>query len=497
MLKKNIGYTRRNASFNFKLVARLQGSLLMLESLFFLFCIAMSVYYGEETSWAFCLSFAISVVFGVIGILLGRGASTVIGKREGSVIVTGTWIIFSFIGLLPYWVSGYIPSFTDAFFETMSGFTTTGSTILPNIEVIPRSLLFWRSLTHWIGGLGIVVITMAILPIFGFNGSQIYTAEVTGLSKEKLHPKISGTAKRLFIIYLVMSFSGIAALWLAGMSPFDAVNHALSTVSTGGFSTKNTSIAYWHSPAIEWIIIVLMTGSAINLSLYYFLAVGNFRRFFKDEEMRTLIAIIVSTSAIIVFTQLIFWGFPLEDIGENVRGALFTVSSLISTTGFYSVDYSGWISVAYMLLLLTFVGGSAGSTSGGVKVIRVLLVFKYCYYEFKRMVHPHAVFPVRYNGRAVKEEYITRMLAFILLYVILSLFGAMILCMSGLGFEESISSMVSCLGNVGPGLGHLGPLDNYQSLPAFAKWFMSFAMLVGRLEFFTVLLIFTPNFWKR
>ncbi len=497
MLKKNIGYTRRNASFNFKLVARLQGSLLMLESLFFLFCIAMSVYYGEETSWAFCLSFAISVVFGVIGILLGRGASTVIGKREGSVIVTGTWIIFSFIGLLPYWVSGYIPSFTDAFFETMSGFTTTGSTILPNIEVIPRSLLFWRSLTHWIGGLGIVVITMAILPIFGFNGSQIYTAEVTGLSKEKLHPKISGTAKRLFIIYLVMSFSGIAALWLAGMSPFDAVNHALSTVSTGGFSTKNTSIAYWHSPAIEWIIIVLMTGSAINLSLYYFLAVGNFRRFFKDEEMRTLIAIIVSTSAIIVFTQLIFWGFPLEDIGENVRGALFTVSSLISTTGFYSVDYSGWISVAYMLLLLTFVGGSAGSTSGGIKVIRVLLVFKYCYYEFKRMVHPHAVFPVRYNGRAVKEEYITRMLAFILLYVILSLFGAMILCMSGLGFEESISSMVSCLGNVGPGLGHLGPLDNYQSLPAFAKWFMSFAMLVGRLEFFTVLLIFTPNFWKR
>ena len=294
-----------------------------------------------------------------------------------------------------------------------------------------------------------------------------------------------------------MSFSGIAALWLAGMSPFDAVNHALSTVSTGGFSTKNTSIAYWHSPAIEWIIIVLMTGSAINLSLYYFLAVGNFRRFFKDEEMRTLIAIIVSTAAIIVFTQLIFWGFPLEDIGENVRGALFTVSSLISTTGFYSVDYSGWISVAYMLLLLTFVGGSAGSTSGGIKVIRVLLVFKYCYYEFKRMIHPHAVFPVRYNGRAVKEEYITRMLAFILLYVILSLFGAMILCISGLGFEESISSMVSCLGNVGPGLGHLGPLDNYQSLPAFAKWFMSFAMLVGRLEFFTVLLIFTPNFWKR
>lgn len=486
-----------STGFNYALVARIQGGLLMIESLFFLLCAGVAYYYGDNTVLYFGISFALSVVLGLTGLRLGRGASTIIGKREGSVIVTLTWVIFSFIGVLPYWLSGYISSFTDAFFETMSGFTTTGATILPDIEALPRSLLFWRSLTHWIGGLGIIVITMAVLPIFGFNGSQVYSAEVTGLSKEKLHPKMSGTAKRLFMIYLCFSFSGILALWLAGMDWFDAVNHSLSAVSTGGFSTKNTSIAYWDSPSVEWVIIVLMTGSGINLSLYYFLATGKLKKFFNDEEMRTFLTIIISATLIITVAQLGVLGFSVDDIGDNIRGNLFTVSSLISTTGFYSVDYSGWLAVAYILLLLTFIGGSAGSTSGGVKVIRVLLVFKYCYYEFKRMIHPHAVFPVRYNGRAVKEDIITRMLAFILLYVILSLLGSAVLCFSGLGFEESISSMISCLGNVGPGLGHLGPLDNYYSIPAFSKWFMSFAMLVGRLEFFTVLLIFTPTFWRR
>lgn len=486
-----------NTGFNYALVARIQGGLMIIESLFFLLCAGVALYYGDDTTAYFGVSFAISVVLGLIGLRLGRGASTIIGKREGSVIVTLTWVIFSFIGMLPYWLSRYVPSFTDAFFETMSGFTTTGATILPDIEVLPHSLLFWRSLTHWIGGLGIIVITMAVLPIFGFNGSQVFKAEVTGLSKEKLHPKMSGTAKRLFMIYIVFTVSGIVALWLAGMGWFDAINHSLSAVSTGGFSTKNTSISYWNSPAIEWIIIVLMTGSGINLSLYYFLFTGKIKKFFNDEEMRTFIIIILLATLSIMVAQLGVLNFSLNDIVDNIRGNLFTVVALISTTGFYSVDYSGWLAVSYILLLLTFIGGSAGSTSGGVKVIRVLLVFKYCYYEFKRMIHPHAVFPVLYNGHAVKEDIITRMLAFILLYVILSLLGSAVLCFSGLGFEESISSMVSCLGNVGPGLGHLGPLDNYYSIPDFSKWFMSFAMLVGRLEFFTVLLIFTPAFWRR
>ena len=489
--------SRFNTGFNHRLVAKIQGSLLVIESLFFLLCAVAALYFGENTSIYFLLSFFISLVLGFLALWIGRGSSTLIGKREGSVIVTVTWIIFSFIGLLPYFLSGAIPDFTDAFFETISGFTTTGASILVDIEAMPRSLLLWRSLTHWIGGLGIIVITMAVLPIFGFQGSQIYTAEVTGLSKEKLHPKVSGTAKILLGIYLFITFVGVFSLHFAGMNWFDAVNHSLSTVSTGGFSTRNTSIAYWQSPAIEWVTIAIMTFSSINLSLYFFLIKGKFRKFFRDEEMRTFFWLIVVSTVIILSRQIYIREFELEDLWEGFRGVLFTVTALISTTGFYSIDYSGWKEVAYILLLLTFIGGSAGSTSGGVKVIRVLLVFKYCYYEFKRMIHPNAVFPVRYNGVAIKESVITKMLAFLLLYVILSLLGSGVLCFAGLGFEEAISGMVSCLGNVGPGLGRLGPIESYQAIPVFAKWFMSFAMLVGRLEFFTVLLIFTPAFWKK
>ncbi|MDR3327531.1 MAG: TrkH family potassium uptake protein [Prevotellaceae bacterium] len=490
----NITYSK---GFNYAIVARLLGGLLLVESIFFLFCGAVALYYRESTSLYFGLAFAVAVFLGTTGMLVGKNASTFVSKREGSVVVMITWIIFSFIGMQPYWLSGSIPSFTDAFFETMSGFTTTGASILQDIEVLPKSLLFWRSITHWIGGLGIIVITMAVLPIFGFNGSQIYSAEVTGLSKEKIHPKISGTAKRLLSIYLGLTLAGATALYFAGMSLFDAVCHSLATVSTGGFSTKNASINFWNSPSVEWIIIVLMISSGINFSVYYYLLKGKFRKFFKDEELRTYLIIIMVATIIITLNRMDITNLSLWSIGDTLRGCMFTVSSLMTTTGFYAVDYSDWHSVAFLLLLLTFIGGSAGSTSGGVKVIRVLLVFKYCYYEFKRIVHPNAVFPVRYNGQSIKEDIITRLLAFLLLYVILSLVGSAILCFSGLGFEESISAMVSCLGNVGPGLGKLGPIDNYSVLSDFAKWFISFAMLVGRLEFFTVLLIFTPAFWKR
>ena len=489
--------TKINKGFNFTLAVRLLGGLLLIESLFFLLCIFVAIYYKESTVICFMISFVITVILGAVGMIIGRNASSAIGKREGSVVVTLTWIIFAFVGMLPYWLGKAIPSFSDAFFETMSGFTTTGSTILQDIEVLPKSLLFWRSLTHWIGGLGIIVITMAILPIFGFNGSQIYTAEVPGLNKEKIHPKISGTAKRLFSIYLGFTIAGIVALHFAGMSLFDSVCHSLSAVSTGGFSTKNASIGFWHSPAIEWIVIILMTCSGVSFPLYYFLLKGKFKRFFKDEELRTFLIIILISTLIITISLVDFSNLNLNSLSETFRNALFTVSSLITTTGLFSVDYSTWVNVSFLLLLLTFIGGSAGSTSGGVKTIRVLLVFKYCYYEFKRMVHPNAIIAVRYNGRAIKEEVITRLLAFLLLYVILALIGSVVLCTAGLGFEESISSMVSCLGNVGPGLGKLGPIDNYSALPTFSKWFMSFVMLVGRLEFFTVLLIFTPAFWKR
>jgi trk system potassium uptake protein TrkH len=403
------------------------------------------------------------------------------------------------IGLLPYWLSGNIPSYTNAFFETISGFTTTGASILVDIEALPKCMLFWRAVTHWIGGLGIIVISLAIMPIFGFTGMQLYTAEVTGLNKEKIHPKISGTAKRLLFIYLAFTVLQSVLLHVAGMSLFDSVCNSLSTVSTGGFCTKNANISYWNSPAIEWIVIVFMIASGINFSLYYFLFKGKIKKFFKDEEVRVYAAIILISTVVVTVSLFNFGQFQFSwaDLHSKFRTSLFTVSSILTTTGFYSVDYSNWIKVAFFLLLLSFIGGCASSTSGGVKIIRVLLVFKYCYYEFKRIIHPNAVFPVRYNGKVVHESIVTRMLAYMLLFGIVSLAGASVLCLSGLGFKESISAMISCLDNAGPGLGHLGPIDNYSAIPTFSKWFLAFAMLVGRLEFFTVLLIFTPAFWRK
>ena len=483
--------------FNFRLVLKILGALALLESFFLLVSGVVAIYFSESEKIYFLISFVIAFAVGFAGIMCGRNASTQIGKREGSAVVTLTWIVFSFIGMLPYWISGNIPSFTNAFFETISGFTTTGSSILDDVEIMPRSILFWRSMTHWIGGLGIIVISLAILPIFGFSGSQLFSAEITGVNKEKISPKISGTAKRLFAIYLSFTVAQTLLMWCFGMTLFDAVSNSLSTVATGGFSTKNASISYWNSPAIEWIVIGFMTVAGVNFTLFYFLFKGRIKKFFRDEELRTYLIIMAIAAILVSISLLNINDLSWQNINNTFRSSLFTVSSLMTTTGFYSVDYSGWTAAAFVLLLLTFIGGSASSTAGGMKVIRILLVFKYCYYEFKRILHPHAVFPVRYNGKAVTEQIITRMLAYVLMFVILSLLGSAVLCFNGLGFEESISAMVSSLANVGPGLGRLGPIESYSSIPTFSKWFLSFVMLIGRLELFTVLLIFTPEFWKK
>ena len=484
--------------FNYKLVLRLQGSLLLVESFFLLVAFVVSLLYKDAESFYFLAAMAVALLLGIGGVFVGKDAPLSIGKREGSVIVTSTWILFSLVGMLPFWLSGTITSFTDAFFETMSGFTTTGASVVQDVEALSHGMLFWRSLTHWIGGLGIIVISMALLPIFGFSSVQVYTAEVTGPNKEKLHPKLSGTAKRLLGIYVVFTVAEAVLLYFSGMSLFDAVCHSFSTVSTGGFSTKNASIGYWNSPSIEFIVIAFMILSGINFGLYYFLFVGKFRKVFSNEEIRYYLLILLVFTIIIAATLIDFSNLTWENIGSSFRNSLFTVSSLLSTTGFYSTNYSAWVPVTTILLLiLMLVGGSAGSTAGGIKIIRLLLVFKYCYYEFKRMIHPNALLPVKYNGHIVKDEIITRVLAYVLLYCILAVVGSFVLTLSGLGFQEAVSSMISCLGDVGPGLGKLGPIDNYSNIPAFSKWFLSFAMLVGRLDLFTALLIITPAFWRK
>ena len=488
-----------NKEFNLRLVFRVMGSLALLEGVVLLFVCLIPLLYGESDAHYFLLASAISFAFAGIALLIGRNHSTFIGKREGSVIVSFTWIIFSLIGLLPFWMSGSIPSFTDAFFETISGFTTTGASILNNIEELSHGMLFWRSLTHWMGGLGIIVISLAVLPVFSTSGTQLFAAETTGPTKDKIHPKINETANRLFIIYIILTAAETILLKLGGMNWFDAVNHSFATIATGGFSTKQASIAYWNSPYIQYVISTFMILSGINFSLYYFGFKNKFGKIRENEELRYYL-ITLFVFALIIALSLIDFSKALQfnTIEQAWRDSLFTVSSLMTTTGFCTADYMTWKPLTWVILLLVMLtGASAGSTSGGIKMIRVVISAKTCYYEFKRLIHPNAVIPVRYNGHLVREDILTRVLAFTLLYLVVAAFGILVLAMSGMGFLESVGGMITCLGGVGPGLGLVGPAGNFHDIPEFSKWFLSLMMLAGRLELYTIFLLFTPAFWKR
>lgn len=488
-----------NKEINVKLVIRILGSLLLSEATALLLVFFLSFVFKESDGYYFLITSGVCYLIGLLGILIGRNAPQEMGKREGSLVVTLAWVIFSLFGALPFFISKSIPSYTDAFFETISGFTTTGASILNNIEELSHTMLFWRSLTHWMGGLGIIVISLALLPLFGTSGTQLFAAETSGPTKDKIHPKISETAKRLFLIYFILTFAETILLRLGGMTWFDAVCHSFATVATGGFSTKQNSIHYWDSPYIQYVIIIFMILSGVNFSLYYFGIKKKFDKIRENEELRYyLIALFVF--AVIVALSLIDFSRPLSfhQVEESWRNALFSVSSLISTTGFTTVDYMQWKPFTWVILLIVMLtGASAGSTSGAIKMVRIVIVFKFCYYEFKRLIHPKAVVPVRYSGHLVQEDVITRVLAFVLLYLIVAIFGILILCMSGVDFMESVGGLIPCLGGVGPGLGMVGPVGNYSYFPVFAKWFLSFIMLLGRLELFTVLLLFTPAFWKK
>ena len=485
--------------FNHRFILRIIGALLLFESAFLLTAVLVSWYYKEGQGLTFFISAGISAFLGMLGMITGRNANPVVGRREGSVIVTSIWLIFTLVGLLPYLISGSIPSFTDAFFETMSGFTTTGASILNNIESMPFSILYWRSLTQWVGGLGIIVISMALLPIFGFSSVQLFSAEATGPTKDKIHPKMSETAKRLLAIYIVLTFTEMLLLRVAGMGWFDALNHSFTTMATGGYSTKQMSIGYWDSPWIHYIVILFMFLAGVNFSLFYFFIKKKYDKLYANQELRFYGVIVL------VFTFLL--GISIFDAEHTTsfaafetlfRDSLFTIVSIISTTGFATFDYMLLAPVAWVLILIVMLtGASAGSTAGGMKLVRVLLVVKYAYYEFKRIIHPNAVFPVRFNDHSVRDEVITRVLAFILLYVLIIIFGTVVLAFSGMGFLESLGGMVTCISDVGPGLGSIGPAYSFSEIPAFSKWFLSIIMLIGRLELFTVLVLFTPVFWKK
>lgn len=428
-------------------------------------------------------------------------------KREGYIIVTFGWLFMSLTGSLPYMFTDSIPVFTNAFFETISGYTTTGATILEDIESMPEGILIWRSITHWIGGMGIIVLAIAILPLLGIGGMQLFAAEAPGPGGDKLHPRITDTAKRLWLIYVGYTIAETVLLSVAGMSVFDAVNHSLSTLSTGGFSTKNASIAYWNdTPLIQYIIIAFMFLAGTNFVLSYFAFKRKFNRILSDNEFKTYLLSIVGLTTVVAL--IIYFQADVEAstvahpqvLGEAesaIRHGLFQVLAVVTTTGFVTADFTAWTPFLTLFFFgLMFTGGSAGSTSGGIKIVRHLIMIKNGILEFKRTLHPSAILPVRYNRKAVQQPIVFNVLAFFILYMLSFIVGVLVFSWMGLDFQTALGGAASSLGNVGPALGDLGPVENYASLPGPAKWWASFLMLIGRLELFTVLILFTPSFWK-
>lgn len=452
---------------------------------------------------------SISTMFaGVFAMYYTRGHRKEVKQKEGYIIVTFGWIVMSISGMLPYIFSGAIPDITNAFFETISGYTTTGASIMDDIESMPEGILFWRSLTHWIGGMGIIVLAIAILPLLGIGGMQLFAAEAPGPSADKLHPRITDTAKRLWLIYVGYTVAETILLKLAGMSFFDAINHALATLSTGGFSTKNASLAYWNDqPLIQYIIILFMFLAGTNFVMSYFAFKGKVQKVLKDEELKFYCLFIllatVMAGLVIYFRANITEltpGYPmvLGKAESSFRHALFQVIAVVTTTGFVSADFTAWTPFLTIFFFgLFFLGGSAGSTAGGIKVMRHLLIIKNGLLEFKRTLHTNAIIPVRYNNKTVKEHIVYNIIGFFVLYMLLFIIGALVLGFLGLDFESAIGGAASSLGNVGPALGSLNPVSNFNGLPDLAKWWCGFLMLAGRLELFTVLILLTPYFWKR
>ncbi|GAF05578.1 TrkH family potassium uptake protein [Saccharicrinis fermentans] len=414
-------------------------------------------------------------------------------KRESFIIVTTVWVVMSIFGALPYLLSGAINNFTDAFFEAISGFTTTGASVINDIEALPHGILFWRSITHLIGGMGIIVLAVAILPYFGFGGMQLYNAEAAGVVNDKLHPKITRTAKSLWGIYVLLVALETIFLILGGMPLFDALCHSFSTVASGGFSTKNDSIA-GYSPYIQYVIIVFMLFAGTNFSLFYFLGRGNWKKFISNSELKVYLYITFITTVFIAITLISLDHFPAE---ESFRASLFQVSSIITSTGFVTADYTSWHPyITFIFFILMFSGACVGSTSGGIKLFRHMILFKSIQIEFKRMTHPQAIIPLKIGNKSISVEVIYKVLAFLMLYATICAIGIFSLTLTGMNVESASGAVATSMGGIGPGLGTVGPIHNFFAVPAIGKWILSALMLLGRLELFSVLILFSTNFWR-
>jgi trk system potassium uptake protein TrkH len=477
-----------------RIVLHVLGLLLMLNGAFMWLCLPATFYYHTSDLLPILLSGTITMGTGLAAWALNRPKEKPnIKKREAFLIVTLGWVVMSASGSLPYLLSGSIATFTDAFFETMSGYTTTGATLITDLDAIAPDILLWRSVTHWIGGMGIIVLAVAILPILGIGGMQLFGAEASGITTDKISPRITDTAKRLWFIYLGLTIAQIICLGLAGMSWFESICHSFATVATGGFGTRDDSMASF-SPLIQYITALFMMMGGINFLLYYFLLKGRLSRLWKDDELRAYLFAIGMLTAIVMVYVIQSTDLGLE---ASFRHALFQVISIITTTGFITSDYTLWGPAMNLLFfLMLFCGAMAGSTTGSIKIVRHVVLIKNMVLELRRQLHPSAILPVRLNGRSLQQEVANQVTTFVMVYIMLWVMGSLIVTFNGVEITTAMSAVATCMGNVGPGLSGVGPATNFAKLPDITTWTLSFAMLLGRLELFTVLILLTPYFWR-
>lgn len=482
---------------NFKLVLRVVSILLLIVSFFMAAPVGFALYYGEtEIIPSFLIPAGGALIFFAAVQLFTRKSSTrILSTKDGFLLVALSWISSSLLGALPFYLSGAIPGFADAYFETMSGFTTTGASILTEIESLPKGLLFWRSLTHWLGGMGIVVLTVAIFPLLGIGGLQLLKAEAPGPTVDKITPKITETAKILWFLYISLSAAETVLLLFGGMDLFDALTHTFGTMATGGFSPKNSSVGFYSSPYIHWVITIFMVMAGVNFTLYYRLIAADFRFLRRNTELKAYLLIFAAATLIITLSLN---AGTYSSLSESLRYAGFQAASILTTTGYATADFAQWPAVAKaVLFILMFIGGCSGSTGGGIKVIRIVTLFKQGLNEMRYLLRPRGIFNIRIDGEIIKKNIVYAISGFVMLYFFLLFLTTFAVAAAGNDLLTSLTTALATVGNIGPGFGKIGPALNYAFFPDALKWYLSFAMMAGRLEVYTILIVLTPNFWKR
>ena len=481
---------------NFRIISKIIGSLLFIEAFFMAWCAVMSFYFNEDDQLAFLMSLLVTFGSGFLFLFLGRNAENSLSRRDAYLLVTAVWVIFSFFGIFPFLFHGSLTSLTDAFFESMSGFTTTGASIFDDVECLPHGILFWRSLMQWIGGLGILFFTIAILPSLVGGSVKVFAAEATGPIKAKMHPRLSTTAKWIWSIYLVLTLGCGLSFWFAGMDWYEALNYSMTTTATGGFAIHNESTEYFHSASIDYISITFQFLSGINFTLLYIcIFKGKFSALLRNSELKLYLSVVVGATLWIMY--LLFTRMDY-DIEKSFRCALFQVVSFMTTTGMFNEDAGTWPHITWVILgVVMYLGACAGSTSGGFKCIRGVMLLKVIRNNFRQILHPNAVLPVKINGISIPQSKLVALFAFFTLTMLMTLVTATIMIVAGIDNTNAITIALSCVSNVGPTLGtQIGPVMSWAMLPDYIKWILCPLMLMGRLEIMTVLVLFTRSFWK-